>query len=194
MLDRICVFCGSSPGTNPIYLNAARRLGELLSERNIGLVYGGSNAGLMGALADACLRSGGRVTGVIPTSLVEKEIAHRGLTELHIVGSMHERKALMADLADAFIALPGGFGTWDEFCEVLTWSQLGIHRKACGLLNINGYYDPFLAMADRALQDGFLRAPHRKMMLAEKDPACLLELLHSYSAPVADKWVENSAR
>src|SRR5262245_4044044 len=139
MLRNVCVFCGSSCGTKPVYSRAAQQIGQLLSQRKIGLVYGGGNVGLMGQIADACLNEGGRVVGVMPKALVEKEIAHRGLTKLHVVESMHERKALMADLADAFIALPGGYGTWDEFCEVLTWSQLGLHRKACALLNVNGY-------------------------------------------------------
>src|SRR5271154_1287843 len=153
MLRRICVFCGSSSGTGDTYLQSARRVGRLVCVRGIELVYGGGNVGLMGALADACLAGGGRVTGVIPQLLVDKEVAHQGLTQLHVVQTMHERKALMADLADAFVALPGGYGTWDELCEVLTWSQIGIQRKASALLNVNGYYDPLLAMADRAVSE-----------------------------------------
>jgi uncharacterized protein (TIGR00730 family) len=168
------VFCGSSRGTQPVYMKAAQQIGHLLSQRKIGLVYGGGNVGLMGLMADVCLSQDGRVVGVMPRALVEKEIAHRGLTELHVVESMHERKALMADLADAFIALPGGYGTWDEFCEVLTWSQLGLHRKACALLNVNGYYESLLAMADRAVEDGFLRDVHRELLLADSDPSRLL--------------------
>lgn len=148
----------------------------------------------MGALADACLQDGGRVIGVIPEALKKKELAHAGLTELRVVGSMHERKALMADLADAFIALPGGYGTWDEFCEVLTWSQLGIQHKACAVLNINGYYDPLLAMADRAVSEGFLREVHRALLIADEDPARLLDHLAVYSAPLVDKWIERTGR
>ena len=137
----------------------------------------------MGALADSCLKHGGRVIGVIPQLLVDKEAAHTGLTELRIVGSMHERKALMADLADAFIALPGGFGTWEEFCEILTWSQLGIQRKACALLNVNGYYSPLLQMADHAVAEGFVRQIHRDLLLSDEDPARLLDRLNTYGAP-----------
>jgi uncharacterized protein (TIGR00730 family) len=148
----------------------------------------------MGIVADACLREGGRVVGVMPRALVEKEIAHRGLTKLHVVESMHERKALMADLAEAFIALPGGYGTWEEFCEVLTWSQLGLHRKACAVLNVNGYYDPLLAMADRALAEGFVRHEHRKILLADTDPVRLLDRLASYTVPIVDKWIDRSIR
>ena len=162
-------------------------MGRLLCERGIELVYGGGNVGLMGAIADACLQDGGRVIGVIPDALKKKELAHTGLTELRIVGSMHERKALMADLADAFIALPGGFGTWDEFCEVLTWAQLGIQRKACAVLNVNGYYDPLLAMADRAVSEGFSREVHRAKPIADEDPVRLLDRLNAYSVPFVDK-------
>jgi uncharacterized protein (TIGR00730 family) len=168
-------------------------MGRLLAHRQIGLVYGGSHLGLMGELADACLSHGGRVAGVMPKALVDKEIAHRGLSELHVVESMHARKALMADLADAFIAMPGGFGTWEEFCEVVTWSQLGLHRKACALLNVSGYYDPLLAMADRAAAEGFLREVHRNMVLAEADPGALLDRLQSYAVPVAEKWIDRVA-
>jgi hypothetical protein len=194
MLRCVCVFCGSSLGVSPAYVDAAQDLGRVLTERGIELVYGGSHLGLMGALADACLTRGGRVTGVMPRALVEKEIAHRGLTELRMVESMHERKALMADLADAFIALPGGFGTWEEFCEVVTWSQLGLHRKACALLNVNGYYDPLLAMADRAYDEGFLREVHRKMVITDTDPSQLLDRLNDYVVPVVDKWIDRQAR
>ena len=146
----------------------------------------------MGVVADACLDGGGRVIGVIPQALVDKELAHPGLTELRIVGSMHERKAAMADLSDAFVSLPGGYGTWDELCEILTWSQLGIHRKACAVLNVDGYYDPLLAMADKAVSEGFLRAVHRDLLLSDDDPERLLDRLSGYSAPVADKWMDKS--
>src|SRR5258708_4155206 len=170
MFRRICVFCGSSSGTRPVYQKAAQTVGQLLCRRGIELVYGGGRVGLMGVVADACLNDGGRVIGVIPQALADKEVAHTGLTELRIVASMHERKALMADLSDAFMALPGGFGTWEEFFEVLTWAQLGIQRKACGILNVDGYYDPLLEMADRALSEGFLRAVHRDLLLSGSHP------------------------
>jgi uncharacterized protein (TIGR00730 family) len=194
MLRKVCVFCGSNTGTQPVYMQAAREVGRLLSERKIGLVYGGANRGLMGALADACLESGGKVIGVMPRALVDKEITHRQLTKLYMVDSMHERKALIADLADAFLALPGGYGTWEEFFEVLTWSQLGLHRKACALLNVGGYYDCFLGMADRAVQDGFLRMPHRELMIADTDPSRLLDRLSECDVPVTDKWIDAGSR
>jgi uncharacterized protein (TIGR00730 family) len=194
MLRRICVFCGSSSGTGDTYLQSAREVGRLLCERGIELVYGGGNVGLMGALADTCLAGGGRVTGVIPQLLVDKEVAHQGLTELCVVQTMHERKALMADLADAFLALPGGYGTWDELCEVLTWSQIGIQRKASALLNVNGYYDPLLAMADRAVAEGFLRDVHRELLLSDTDPARLLDRLDACVLPVVDKWMGRGNR
>jgi uncharacterized protein (TIGR00730 family) len=194
MLKRICVFCGSSSGTREIYAQAAREVGRLLSERGIELVYGGGKVGLMGAVADACLAAGGRVTGVIPQVLVDKEVAHNGLTELLVVQTMHERKALMADLADAFLALPGGYGTWDEFCEVLTWSQIGIQQKGSALLNVNGYYDPLLAMADRAVGEGFLRDVHRELLLTDRDPARLLDRLEGYVSPAVGKWMDRENR
>ena len=194
MLQRLCVFCGSSLGMQSAYVQAAQELGRVLSQHGIGLVYGGGEVGLMGTLADSCLSNGGRVVGVMPRGLVEKEIAHAGLTQLRVVESMHERKALMADLADAFVALPGGYGTWEEFCEVLTWSQLGLHRKACALLNVNGYYDPLLAMADRAVEGRlFARCP-------PGTPACRrqssspLGHLNSYTVPVVDKWIDRLTR
>ena len=145
-----------------VHAAAARTVGRLLAKHGIELVYGGANVGLMGAVANACLEQGGRVIGVIPQMLVDKEVAHAGLTDLRVVGSMHERKFVMAELADAFIALPGGFGTWEELFEMLTWAQLGIHRKPCAVLNVNGYYDPLLRMADEALTEGFLRAHHAR--------------------------------
>jgi uncharacterized protein (TIGR00730 family) len=194
MVRRICVFCGSSCGGQQVYTQAAQEMGKLLAQREIGLVYGGGNVGLMGELADACLKHGGRVAGVMPKALVDREIAHRGLTELHVVDSMHARKALMADLADAFVAMPGGFGTWDEFCEVVTWSQLGLHRKPCALLNVNGYYDPLLTMADRAVEEGFVRGVHRDLVLSEAEPGALLDRLQSYLVPVVDKWINRATR
>jgi len=194
MLERICVFCGSSSGTHPSYTHAAATVGRLLAQQGTELVYGGGNVGLMGTVADSCLTHGGRVLGVIPQLLVDKEVAHTGLTELRIVGSMHERKALMADLSDAFIVLPGGFGTWEEFCEILTWSQLGIQSKACALLNVNGYYNPLLQMADNAVTEGFLRPIHRDLLLSDDDPARLLDRLNTYVVPTADKWIDRSQR
>jgi uncharacterized protein (TIGR00730 family) len=175
MIRRLCVFCGSSSGVLPIYAQMARTVGRLLGDRGIELVYGGGNVGLMGILADACLANGGLVTGVIPNFLAGKEIAHTGLTQLHIVDSMHERKAMMARLSDAFMALPGGFGTWEELFEVLTWSQLGIQRKPCGVLNVNGYYDALLHMADRAVTEGFVKEAHRGLLSADADAARLLD-------------------
>jgi len=194
MLKRICVFCGSSSGTREIYAQTARETGWLLAERGIELVYGGGKVGLMGAVADACLGAGGRVIGVIPQLLKDKEVAHNSLSELIVVQTMHERKALMADLADAFLALPGGYGTWDELCEVLTWSQIGIQRKASAVLNVNGYYDPLLAMADRAVSEGFMKDIHRELLLTDTEPARLLEKMESFSVPLVDKWMDRENR
>lgn len=194
MLRRICVFCGSNTGARQVYQQAAQTVGQLLCRRGIELVYGGGNVGLMGIVANACLNEGGRVIGVIPQALADREVAHTGLTELRIVGSMHERKFVMADLSDAFVALPGGYGTWEEFFEVLTWSQLGIQRKACGVLNVSGYYDPLLEMADRALSQGFLRDVQRDLLLSDSDPEQLLDRLSNYAGPTVDKWIDRPAR
>ena len=172
---RICVFCGSSPGRHASYAAAARATGERLARLEIEVVYGGSNIGLMGLVADAALAAGGRVTGVIPDFFAGREVAHRGLSELVLTGSMHERKARMAALADAFLALPGGFGTFDEMFEILTWAQLRLHAKPCGLLNVNGFYDPLLGMLDHATAEGFLRPEHRELVLAGSDLDPLLE-------------------
>ena len=188
-MQRLCVFCGSSFGNRTVYREAAKIVGELLAARNVTLVYGGAHVGLMGELANSCLSAGGSVIGVIPQALVDKEIAHRGLTRLHVVATMHERKALMADLADAFVALPGGSGTWEEYFEVLTWSQLGLQRKACGLLNIDGYYDALLSLAGHAVEEGFLRREHRDLILADTDPERLVDLLSQYEVPLVDKWI-----
>jgi len=187
-MKRICVFCGSSEGVRPEYRAAAEQVGRLLAERGIELVYGGGRVGLMGAVADACLSAGGRVIGVIPQGLMDREVGHRGLTELRVVGSMHERKALMADLAEGFLCLPGGFGTWDEFCEILTWAQLGLHTHACGLLNVAGYYDPLLAMADRAREEGFVKEAYRGLMLADADAGRLLNRMAEYVSPIEGRW------
>jgi uncharacterized protein (TIGR00730 family) len=184
----ICVFCGSSTGIRPIYAETASRLGRLLAERGLRLIYGGGHVGLMGALADGALEAGGQVTGVMPQSLIDREIGHKGITEMRIVKSMHERKAMMADLADAFVALPGGHGTLDEFCEVLTWAQLGIHAKPCAILNVEGYYDPLLEMFSRAVEEGFLKAVHRDMVVVDTDPGRLLDRVRRSKTVFVAKW------
>src|SRR4051812_36123772 len=163
-MRRLCVFCGSSSGFRPAYAEHARRLGEEMAARGLGLVFGGGHVGLMGVVADAVLRRGGEVVGVIPQALADKELAHRGLTELRVVSTMHQRKALMADLADGFAALPGGFGTADELFEILTWAQLGLHARPVGLLNVAGFFDPLLAWLDRTVSEGFLRPEHRGLL------------------------------
>ena len=194
-MKSICVFCGSNAGNQPIYRSEAEKLGRLLAARGIELVYGGGNVGLMGAVADACLEAGGTVIGVIPQALMGKEVAgrpvdHRTLTRLEVVDSMHTRKARMAELAEGFIALPGGFGTFEEFCEILTWGQLGFHAKPMGLLNVNGFYDPLLAMFDRAVADGFLRPQNRAMALADSDIEGLLAAMAAYRAEPVSKWLK----
>jgi len=189
MIRRLCVFCGSNSGTRPVYRDAARSLGALLAAQKIGLVYGGGRVGLMGAIADAALEAGGEAIGVIPRALMEKEIGHRGLTELRVVPSMHERKAEMMNLADGFIAMPGGYGTLEEFCEVVTWLQLGLHRKPCGLLNVDGYYDPLLALFRHAQVEGFLHPVHASLVVADSDADRLLESLRSFAVPHLDKWL-----
>jgi len=192
MMRRVCVFCGSNPGLGDCYLNAARLLGRVLAERSVGLVYGGAKVGMMGALADAALAAGGEVVGVMPKGLLRLEVAHCGLTRLHEVESMHERKALMADLADGFIALPGGFGTLDEFCEILTWAQLGLHEKPCGLLNVDGYYDAMLAFLDHAVSQQLLKAAHRAMILDDTDPQRLLDRMAGYRPVHLEKWISRA--
>ncbi len=186
---RICIFCGSSIGLNHAYATAARVLASELARRDIGIVYGGGNVGLMGVLADAALAVGGEIIGVIPHGLVTRELAHSGVTEMHVVGSMHERKALMAELADAFIALPGGFGTLEEFCEAVTWTQLGVHAKPCGLLNVDGFYDALLAFFAHALAEQFLRPTHSQIVVADRDPLQLLARLDAWTAPEVARWV-----
>lgn len=187
-MRRICVFCGSNAGVRSEYAEAARALAAVLVEQKLGIVYGGGNVGLMGVLADAALGRGGEVIGVIPELLVAKEVAHHGVTELRIVQTMHERKALMNDLSDAFIALPGGFGTLDEFFEVLTWSQLGFHAKPCGLLNVSGFHDRLLAMLDHAVAERFLRPAHRELVIADTDPVRLTQRLGAFSPTPKGKW------
>jgi uncharacterized protein (TIGR00730 family) len=189
MFRRVCVFCGSSPGARPAYAAAAAGLADELVTRKISIVYGGSNVGLMRILADTALAQGGEVIGVIPRSLVAREVAHTGLSTLHLAGSMHERKALMAELSDAFIALPGGFGTLDEFCEILTWTQLGLQRKPAGLLNVEGYYDHLLQLFDHAVAEQFVKPAHRRTVIAEESPAALIERLLECELPTEEKWI-----
>jgi uncharacterized protein (TIGR00730 family) len=188
----LCVFCGSNFGARPIYKLAAQELGRTLGERGLGLVYGGGNVGLMGTIADAVLAAGGEAIGVIPKALVEKELAHVGLTQLHEVGSMHDRKAMMAELSDGFIAMPGGFGTFEEFCEVLTWAQLGFHKKPCGLLNIDGYYDPLITMFNHAVEEQFVHSRHQSLVLIDAQIDALLNKLASFEPITFQKWVDRN--
>ena len=196
-MKQVCVFCGSNAGNKPEYLRAADTVGATLARRGIGLVYGAGNIGLMGAVADACLAAGGEVTGIIPQALMGKEVAgrpvdHKTLTRCEVVDSMHTRKARMAELSDGFIALPGGFGTFEELCEILTWSQLGFHGKPVGLLNIAGFYDPLLALFDRAVEDGFLHPKNRAMALVDTDIDALLERMASYRADPVTKGLKDA--
>ena len=193
-LSAVAVYLGSSMGADPDFAAAAKNLGGLLAARGIRLVYGGGRAGLMGVLADAVLRGGGSVSGVITHALKDKEIAHHGVMDLTIVHSMHERKALMADRADGFIMLPGGYGTMDEFFEVLTWTQLGIHLKPCAILDVNGYFGPLLGLLDHAAGQGFLRDDHREMVLTGTDPAGLLDRMTAWTPPATEKWLDPSDR
>ncbi len=194
-MRRLCVFCGSSMGHRPEYHEAARRFGELLAARGIGLVFGAGHIGLMGVVADAVLGGGGMAAGVIPQALRDRELAHRGLTELHVVDTMHQRKALMADLADGFAALPGGYGTADEFFEILTWAQLGLHAKPIGLLNVAGFFDPLLAWLDQCVDEGFLRPEHRELLQVSGAAEELLEMLSRYRAAAqTPKWIADSDR
>jgi uncharacterized protein (TIGR00730 family) len=188
-IRRLAVFCGSNPGARPEYAHAARAFGKLLASRGIGIVYGGSNVGLMQVLADAMLDELGDIIGVIPQMLVAREVANKALSDLRIVDSMHDRKALMAELADGFVALPGGIGTLEEFFEIWTWAQLGMHDKPCGLLNVAGYFDPLLEFLDRAVAEKFVREVHRKMVIVESDPAELLARFESYEPPRVVKWI-----
>ena len=194
-MRRLCVFCGSSTGNRPEYREAARRLGELLAARGAGLVFGAGHVGLMGVLADAVLRGGGEAVGVIPQALVDKELAHRGLTELRVVGTMHQRKALMADLADGFVALPGGFGTADETFEILTWAQLGLHAKPIGLLNVSGFFDALIAWVDHCVREGLIRPEHRELLRTSGDSLDLLEMLLRHKPlPETPKWIGEGDR
>lgn len=189
-MKRVCVFCGSGTGSNRVYQEAAKQMGTAIARRGLGLVYGGGGIGLMRMLADAVLAERSEVIGVIPHALVAKEAAHEGVRGLRMVGSMHERKALMAELSDAFIALPGGCGTLEEFCEMLTWAQLGLHRKPCGLLNVEGYFDRLLAQLDHFVAEGFLSCAYRGLVLTEQDPDRLLDAMAQYQSPVKERWIE----
>ena len=188
-MKSVCVYCGSNEGRLPVYAEAARRLGNALVERGLGLVYGGASVGIMGVLADTVLGLGGRVTGVMPESIVRKEVAHRGLTELRVTSSMHERKMTMAELSDAFVALPGGIGTLEELFEAWTWAQLGLHAKPCGLLNVAGYFDGLIAFLDHTVRERFVKEANRAMLIVSDDPADLLDRFAGYHAPTVEKWI-----
>lgn len=187
-MKRLCVYCGSSTGHNKVYALAARELADVLVQNKIGLVFGGSGRGMMGELADAVLAGGGTAEGVIPQSLIEKEVAHDGLTEMHVVDSMHARKSMMAILSDGFIAMPGGFGTLEEIIEILTWAQLQFHDKPCGLLNVGGYFNHLLSFLDHAEAEGFVRSAHRAMLLVSKRPGDLIRQFEAYMPPTIEKW------
>lgn len=189
-MQAICVFCGSRPGAHPSYLAAAVELGRLLAESGKTLVYGGGSVGLMGAVADAAMAGGGKVIGVIPQSLVDREVGHQSVTELRIVGSMHERKALMADLSDGFLALPGGIGTLEEFFETWTWGQLGLHRKPFGLLDVEGFYEPMLTFLDRLVEQRFVRPEHRAMLIVAQRPVTMIAAMEAYTPPPVPKWID----
>lgn len=188
-MKRICVFAGSSIGRQPEYATVAQELGRVLADRGLDLVYGGARVGLMGAVADAVLAARGTVIGVIPAALVEKEVAHQGLTELRVVESMHQRKAAMSELADGFIALPGGWGTLEELFEMLTWAQLGLHEKPCGVLNVHGYFDGLLSFLDHSVDQQFVRSEYRSMVSVSHSPAALLDMLARYQPPDVQKWI-----
>jgi hypothetical protein len=187
-MRRVCVYCGSNTGQRPGYAAAARELADVLIRHELELVYGGADKGIMGILADAMLERGGKVHGVIPQMLTEKELAHQGLTELHVVASMHARKTMMAALSDGFIAMPGGYGTLEEIIEIITWGQLRFHDKPCGLLNIDGYFDHLLAYLDHANKEGFLRTENRDMLLVDASPVGLIQKFERYTAPHVEKW------
>lgn len=190
MIKTVCVFCGSSAGMLPAYAAAARRMGQLIARRGMGLVYGGGDVGLMGETAKGALGEKGSVTGVIPTSLVDKEIRQSLITELLVVDNMHLRKAKMADLSDAFVTLPGGLGTLEEFFEVLSWAQLGLHKKPCAILNVEGYYDGLIAFINHAVEHKFVSPAHRQLVLVEKTPEALLDALAAYRPPEVDLWIK----
>lgn len=191
-MKSICVFCGSNAGGARVYKDLAKELGYLLAENQQTLVYGGGNVGLMGIIADACLEKGGEVVGVIPGFLQDKEVGHDGLSEMIVVNTMHERKQRMADLSDGFVAMPGGFGTMDELCEILTWGQLGLHGNPIGLLNVNGYFDPLISMFDHMVAERFLNPQNRAMVLVDQQPRQLLQLMDAYQPPDVEKWLDRS--
>lgn len=193
-MKSVCVYCGSNSGARPVYLDAAQALGRCIAKRGLTLVYGGATVGLMGAVANAALEAGGSVIGVMPHALIAKEISHPGLSELIEVATMHERKAVFADLADGFIALPGGAGTLDETFEVWTWAQLGEHDNPIGLLNVAGYYDRLLSFFDHQANERFMRQEHRDMIIVEDDPAHLLDRFEAYTPPVVEKWISPQER
>ena len=191
-MRRLCVFCGSNRGVDPAYAQAAKSLAGVMVQRGVGLVYGGGSVGLMGVVADAVLEAGGEAIGVIPRSLWEREIGHRGLTEIHVVETMHERKAMMAELSDGFIALPGGLGTLEEIFEIWTWAQLGLHAKPCGFLDVADYYSPLAQFLDRGVEAGFVRPQHRAIAFFESDAARLLDRFATYRPPAVPKWIDRA--
>ena len=188
MIRSICVYCGSSSGAEPVYAEAAREFGRALAQANITLVYGGGKVGLMGTVADEAMKHGGKAIGVIPELLLAKEVGHTGLTQLHVVKDMHERKKMMADLSDGFVALPGGVGTYEELFEVYTWAQLGYHQKPVGVLNIAGYFDPLKAMLDHTVKAGFMRQEYLNLLQFEGSSSALLDRLQAYAPVAVDKW------
>lgn len=192
-MNNLCVYCGSNPGRQPAYTEAAAALANAFLKKDIGLVYGGASVGIMGIIADTMLAGSGEVTGVMPQSLVDREVSHPGLTRLKIVSSMHERKAMMAELSDGFIALPGGLGTIEELFEVLTWAQLGFHQKPCALFNVAGYYDHLSAFLDHMVEEGFVKPIHRSMLIVENDPDRLLERFSAYEPPAVSKWIDRES-
>ena len=189
-MKRICVFCGSSAGEDPRYLDGADRFGQILAREGIELVYGGSRVGMMGRLAAATLQAGGRVVGIIPGAVMNRELAHQELTELRVVKSLHERKSEMAELSDAFVALPGGLGTIEAFFELLTWAQLGLHQKPCAVLNVAGYFRPLVRFLDHMTQEGFMARPHRDMVIIEEDPEALIRRMAEYRPPATPRWID----
>ncbi len=191
-IARVCVFCGSNTGRDERHTRAAEQLGRLLAQRHITVVYGGGRVGLMGVVADAALEAGGDVIGVIPRALDTRELAHDGLTEMHVVETMHQRKALMADLSDGFVALPGGLGTGDEFFEIVTWAQLGIHHKPCALLNVAGFFDPLIEYLDHCVDQGFVWPEHRRLVLVARHPADVLEQMYAYQPPNVERWIKRA--
>lgn len=193
-MKRICVFCGSNTGNRPEFSDAAREVARELVGRGYGIVYGGGRVGLMGVLADAALDAGGEVIGVIPEGLARKEVAHAGVTDMHVVNTMHERKALMSDLAEGFLALPGGLGTLDEFFEICTWAQLGIHTKPCGLYNVAGYFNPLIGFLDQIVERRFLSPNHREIIMVATSASALLDRFATYVAPVGTKWIDREER